>query len=521
MEAGDVQSDGAQSPEDAPHPKFGGFTGGGFTGERYIAANFTAQDIIGGIEAARSWESDKRGNPISRYFQIGGTYIGLTGEDFRELYRLAECIQKLPGWRDTVSIEALVEQTFEWLRLRYLEQQKLPQISSEAIPAFCDDLLTFFNKQIEPQEVWVPLDGLEIESDFAFGKIELRTLTSAKMERWREDWETWALKHPARAAGWTYEFESRRERLQGLTAACLRLEAEPKRAVEVAYREAERTVAILRCLSPAIYFPDAVTRIALAGGESDREREHYFVKEGSINHFGIGGRNPGVEDEDWRLSNTEREEMRVLGWDETERLLRDNKLNELEKLCLETLLTYSRSAIVSTLPDKLLYVLTALETILLPSDDIVPHNLAQQVVGEGIALMNGQSLPQRKEILAHARAAYELRHALLRRDETRDELELLREFFFSRSPILCSPRSEFPPQDQKSLSINGAKFSDAALFRAREPDAWSSLLHRSTGTREPAATQLLGHVQRQIDLGRRGRRSLACVGRIYQRTRSH
>ena len=122
--------------------------------------------------------------------------------------------------------------------------------------------------------------------------------------------------------------------------------------------------------------------------------------------------------------------MRALGWDEIERLLRDEKLNELEKLCLEALLTYSQSTAASALPNKPLYVLTALETILLPSDDIIPHNLAQQVVGEGMALLNGQSLSQRKEILAHTRVAYELRHALLRRDETRDELELLREFFF-------------------------------------------------------------------------------------------
>lgn len=425
IEVEDLQAEGAQKREDNSSSK-----SCGFAGERYIAANFTAKDIIGGVEATRSWETDKRDNPISRYFQISNTCIGLTGDDFLELYRLAERIQKLPGWRDAVSIEALVEYTFDWLRLRYLEQQKLPLAPSEAVPLFCDALLTFFNQQIKPQEVWVPLEGMEIESDFAFGRAELRTITVAMMDRWRQDWESWALKHPERAEGWAYEFELRRTRLQGLTAVCLRLEAEPKRAVEVAYREAERTVAMLRCLSPSVYFPDAITRIALAGWEGDRGREHYFVKEGAIDHFGTGRRNPEIDNKDWRLSNTEREEMRVLGWNETEGLLRDDKLNELEKLCLEALLTYSRSAVVSALPDKLLYVLTALETVLLPSDDIVPHNLAQQVVGEGIALLNGKSLSQRKEILVRTRTAYELRHALLRREETRDELESLHEFFF-------------------------------------------------------------------------------------------
>lgn len=411
-------------PSDSPPVK-----GQGFPSQRYIAADYTEKDIIGGIAATRVWETDKRGRHISRGFQQDNQVIGLFGDDFRELYRLAERIQKLPGWRDAVSVEAIVERAFDWLRGRYLEQHGLAQLPEQPV-AFCDDLRTFFEAQIQPQEIWVPLEGLEIEVDFHFGKIELRTLTAAMMERWRQDWQAWAEKHPERADSWTYEFKQRQKRLQGLVAVCLRIEAEPKRAVEVAYREAERTVAMLRCLSPAIYFPDALTRIALAGWEGDRGREHYFVRDGAIAEWGSGGRNPQVDDDDWRISEKEREETNILGWDEVSQLLREKNLNELEKRAFEALLIYSHSAPASTLPDKLLYVLTALETVLIDSDNPVPNNIAQQIVGEGLALFNGRALKERKDILAGVRVAYDLRHSLLRRDETRDELESLREFFF-------------------------------------------------------------------------------------------
>ena len=99
-------------------------------------------------------------------------------------------------------------------------------------------------------------------------------------------------------------------------------------------------------------------------------------------------------------------------------------LNAFKKSVLNSVLLYSKSAFTSDPVEKVVYILSALESILLRNEyESIQHSLAERV-----AVFTAQELIKRKYIITTIKSAYGVRSRYLHHGHTSSELELISEF---------------------------------------------------------------------------------------------
>ena len=102
------------------------------------------------------------------------------------------------------------------------------------------------------------------------------------------------------------------------------------------------------------------------------------------------------------------------------------KRTEFESLILNTSLLYSKAAFTAEPLEKLVYVLSALESTLLKNES----EPIQQNLAERLAIFTSHELVERKAIIKTIRSVYGLRSRYLHHGNTTDELEDISEFLY-------------------------------------------------------------------------------------------
>jgi hypothetical protein len=88
-----------------------------FNPEIYIASEINEKNLIGDIkESVR----DADGNEVGLVYLHKDTEIGLFGEGYIKLIKLAQNMHNVKAFHSIVSIVFLKNNIFEWLRYRYL-----------------------------------------------------------------------------------------------------------------------------------------------------------------------------------------------------------------------------------------------------------------------------------------------------------------------------------------------------------------------------------------------------------------
>ena len=187
------------------------------------------------------------------------------------------------------------------------------------------------------------------------------------------------------------EKESINKFLRNKVCAVITLTAEPDRALEIAETEAQRTIELLRYAIPAIYSADKRVIIGLQGEYSWQTRYVPIIAAdgssfncrdqvvGPLFHF--------------ELSTTNIEHMRKIGVFTLGDLLEKGKLNNFEETLLQGIEWFSRSQIQSELKNKLLNLITVLETFLTPGG----NDPIQKSIAEGIAILLENDVLRRKD----------------------------------------------------------------------------------------------------------------------------
>lgn len=202
------------------------------------------------------------------------------------------------------------------------------------------------------------------------------------------------------------------------------MNAEPKRAYEVALRESERAIAALRVYHvAATTTPEVTSYCAVLGRENVEGVKHLEMEGGRVRSW--GEQPAGGPVFNWHLSDDDiRKYTGSLGFDQVNRLLALKDRTKFQETLLDALLLYSRSTREKDLAGKLVYTLVAMESVLLRNDT----EPIQQNVGERMAFINASTVEKRKAIIRNLKAAYALRSKFIHHGHTIEERETVWRF---------------------------------------------------------------------------------------------
>jgi len=321
-------------------------------------------------------------------------------------------MQRTAGLRDTISLETILSLLTEWLR---------KTATGETKETASDFVLSKAQGEVGEYTIVMPLYHVLIQEPFELGKVTIRTLSREDIDRWigRQ------IKHdPEHAEAITQAGEKWRTKHQGVAAAWITLTAEPKRAYEVARREAEDGLAMLQVFSIGTIVPGARCYWTLFGSERVEQYAYFALDTNEVKPLLGGSGYYRFRNSTASISSVLLAELKRRGLDIASGLLRMSKRNDFQEKLLEALLIYSRSAIQEEMSEKLLYILVALESFLI-RDETEP---IQQNLSERIAFTIGRNVVERQAIVKAVRKAYGLRSRFMHHGEEIDDVKAMEEF---------------------------------------------------------------------------------------------
>jgi hypothetical protein len=197
---------------------------------------FRSEDLVGAPQFTQK-EIDSAGNETGRFWDSEGRRSGWNGEAYQKMKRLAERIARTKELRGFVSESFILDELFDWLR------QTLQRTRSDTLGDFIAERAT---AEIRDHEIWVPLYRTYSSIDFAIGEVTFRSIT----KQFLDGWLLRAKPADAAAAERVQQLEQKmRANHQASLAACVRVRAEKRKALEVALEKTETATALLRFLS--------------------------------------------------------------------------------------------------------------------------------------------------------------------------------------------------------------------------------------------------------------------------------
>ena len=334
---------------------------------------------------------DGFGDVHSRQFLHGGQWIGLSGPGHSDMLKLAESVQKVKAINRFVSEDFVRDVLFSWIKERYLES---------TMSGFTAYFLDRAAAALSSVQVFIPIVGLEIEETFELGRIQFTPIDEELLEHWRQD----IIAEDKKSVSKKNEFIGElRDRFLGLTAAMLTIKAERERATEVAFEECDRALAVLRLFSEANFIPEVYSNVELYRLTADRG-QRYIISDYDAKHMTYASR-LAPAGRDWRLSKDQLSMMMESGLVLLNALLVSENRSQYQRDLLNSLMIYSRHTLQQNIEDKIVYLLIAVESILLRDSS----EFIQQAIAERVAFLISEDLQERKAIVKDMKALYTAR----------------------------------------------------------------------------------------------------------------
>jgi hypothetical protein len=381
-----------------------------FETEVHVAAIITVKDIIGDFQEK---VSDYRGNTVARFFVSKGVRYGLENESHKSLVDLAENIQRLPAFRDRLSHEFIEEIIFKWLKNSFVrnDQEK----------SFMSALIEEAKEAVKPVTVYVPIANMIVQRSFSFCGIVICNITKSLVDKIAATGESIDDEEQKKNAD-TF-FKKFRKDYQGYVAVEVRLDCEPNYANDLAIMTAQRVTSFLGIYSSAMLMSDVKCTCKIKGAESLAQSTTISIFES--NSFSVTHRIlDRASTRNWHISENDIEEYAKCGLGILSDIAVKEKPTEFESLILNTSTLYSKAAFTAEPLEKLVYILSALESTLLKNE----NEAIQQNLAERLAIFTSQELSERKSIVKVVKSVYGLRSRYLHHGHTSDELKGLSEF---------------------------------------------------------------------------------------------
>jgi len=343
------------------------------------------------------YEYDAAGVPSGVFWVSGTMRVGWVREAFLPIKTLVERMGQLKPIRDLISDEFLLREICEWL---------CDSLECRRSDSLTDYLTTRFNEVVKDHEIWIPLFRVYSVREFGLGPVRFLSISRAIMDEWWSRIPPHVLEDQRSVSA----LNKRRSELQARLAACIRVRAEEKKAVELARAGAQNATALLRFLSPATLNSRLISYCTPGGTEGVDVCIELFMDNGRIGTMSLGV--PDHRNMDWRLDASI--ELRPGVLENLDRLATDPVSTEYRKSLYDALILYSRQPLAREVSDKLIFTLSALESMLLrDSNEPIQKNL-----GERMAFLIGQTVPQRKDIVKNIDEVYRIRSAFVHHGQT-------------------------------------------------------------------------------------------------------
>jgi hypothetical protein len=392
---------------------------------------------------------------IAKTFVINGTTFGLFGEDYKDLVRLAETLQQTKTLNKVVTIQFLVDSIFTWIATGHKGGSAVPM--AEAVLADVEEA-------VQEVELWLPIAMLYIETAFVIGRIKLKTITKEMIDDYHQATID-QIRKDGHQIGPELEqhFRVERQELQGLAAATITVQAEPRRAMEIAFEEGENSLALLRLYSLANLEPEMPSYCTFLGKEHIDQARTYTIQNGKVRGFSRALIT--AADTTWKLDKATIDDVVLKqGLGMLSNLLVKDTRTEYEEALLDCLFLYSRCALAKEPGNKLMAMLTALESMLLQnSSEPIQQNLAERIA---YLFDPGKRIEVKRSVLM----AYGLRSRFIHHGHriSADEMDDLREFFINVWAALhgligltqvCQTKAEFFKKFEEAKMSGGKMFA--------------------------------------------------------------
>lgn len=380
-----------------------------FASDLYVAWELNESNIIGTPEMMLA---DYRGKIVMRVFVRDGQKYGLSQENYSRLARLAESICKVPSVSESLSTNYVERTIFEWITKHF-------DLKAE-YSSFMDCLKDKATIDIKDKKIWIPFAFLEIEHSFPIAGSVLQPLSKKLIDEWEEQARITQGKNGDRAKS---AIKMVREQYQGLAAVAMQVCAEPERASELALEEAEKVKALLGLVSPAIHIPD-IKSLTRPKGREAAETFNWVSDPGSgfFHTSAVALDMPSMQS--WQIASGQIETYRRMFFDPVSVLMKEDNLNDFKKRVLGALLIYSKAAYTSDPVEKIIFMLSGLESIILRNES----EPIQQNLSERLAFLLGEDIAQRKAIIRSVKNIYGVRSRYLHHGHSKSELEEVSEF---------------------------------------------------------------------------------------------
>jgi len=401
----------------------------------------------------RMFREDYTGARKACRFSTSLGMVELTDEDHEAFARVTTKIAEARAYRDCLSADFVYEKAVDWL-------QRRTDAPHDTSPYFTEFLHTEAMSAVKWIEVWLPIPAVKIAGPFAIGDVTFCTITKKMMDELVE-----RIGGVGSAAD--TRFDDLRSRLQGATAVCVGVEAEPTRANQLASERAEAAVAMLRLCCPTILNPHAWAPIEPSSFNSLGGFTVVHVSQGKIESLRESF--PEGMNAQWLIRSQDIQDnfRRVWGFGHS---LIATQRNEFQQTLLIALIHFSRSVLKPDPAERLLYVVSALESLFIKDSN---ENIGQNL-RERLAVLAGPTPADRLKRAETVTRIYALRSRFVHAGIGLSEVEQLEEFFIDAWATFIFLIQNYNKWQTKAAflrSLDEHKFTGPAFSTAKFPPA--------------------------------------------------
>jgi hypothetical protein len=412
-----------------------------------IVENLTDNDII--YDSYREYRVDHTGSKVACYFFVRGRgMIGISGKAHESIRELSQRLANEKVYHGKLSEEFAYDTVIEWLKLT---------VTTGDAPPVVQHFEAVAGAEIQKREIWVPLPIVQITHPIKIGSVVFRRVTKPMMDAYADKLNAYV--DAKRGAA----FDRLRSRLQAATAACVTVEAELSKAEQIATEEADAAIGILRLACPTLLDVYQWAPVDPAFLDAMGGTRFLRVDSGQIQsaHSAL----PERMRHQWVLTHEDIQHNMRWIWGFGHNLL-VTKRNEFQELLLGALLHFSKSMLKADTSERLMYVITALESLFVREGEPIVQNLRER-----LAVMQGSALDERLKALETTTKVYDVRSRFLHRAVAVADMSVLTDFFAEAWTAMLFVLNNYNKWRTKvefldyidSFKFRGPKFTTEAL----------------------------------------------------------